>query len=204
MPVVGQGRVRRLGVVAPRVRRAVEAAAGGQLPLCLGGQRLAGPCRVALRRLRRRRAPPDGRRGRPASRTVPRGVASWRRASRSTTARRGAGRPVRWCAVKTSDPGCEVLGGRAWEVRRVEWALGDRDVAGVRDERGEVAIGDLAAVDPEAARLRPGGPATPRDSARPSPSGTSPPRSRCPSSGTARLIVPRSARSRASRRPGRS
>ncbi len=149
MPVVGEPLAGRFRLVAPDVGRRLEAAASRPLPLGLGRQRLAGPGRVRLRVLERdvddrlvlapgeRAVRPVGahpacpRRPRPPLVDVPQvdGAGGHREDERA---------------------GDEVLGRRARKVRRVERPLGDRDVAGVLDEHGELTVRRLEPVDPEA------------------------------------------------------
>jgi hypothetical protein len=116
--------------------------------------RLAAPCRPmprSVRRLRGRRGPRDGRRGCAARRPGPRGGASTRRGTMSTIGRGLAQVDGAGGAGEHERSRHEVLGAGPGRVGRVQRALGDGDVSGLRHERGEVAVGDLQAVDPESA-----------------------------------------------------
>ena len=132
VPGVGHDPTVRPGLVPPRERRALEAAAGGVLPLGLGRQVGAGP-------RRRRRGRPRARRGRPGgpgrrltelpgpSGLRPAGagvqVHHWLRWRRSTG-------PAR--RREHQRPRLEVLRRCAGEVRRVERPLRDGHVARCR------------------------------------------------------------------------
>ena len=149
VPVVRQPLPRTLRFVAPHEGGTVEAAASRPFPLRLGRQCLARPSRRRPQRPRRRRARP--------------GWSAWPSSELpgpSGCAPRGAWRPppplVEVAQVDGTGghrehhrPGHEVLRRSAGEVGRVERSLGDRHVAGRRDELVELAVGHLEAVDPE-------------------------------------------------------
>ena len=134
VPVVRQPLPRTLRFVAPHEGGTVEAAAGRPFPLHLGRQCLARPCGVGLSVL---------------VGDVHDGWSAWPSSELpgpSGCAPRGAWRPppplVEVAQVDRTGghrehhrPGHEVLRWGAGEVGRVERTLGDRHVAGRRDER---------------------------------------------------------------------
>ena len=143
-PLPGRARARR-----PRCRSRRPARRARRAPT---RPRSAAPCRPRSRtprRPRRRRARPGGPRGPRCDAAGPVRVPPPRaRRPRPPLAHvpqvdRAAGRREH---ERARD---EVLGRRAREVGRVERPLGDRDVAGRLDERGELRVRDLVPVDPE-------------------------------------------------------
>jgi hypothetical protein len=149
VPVVRQPLAWSLGLAAPDVSRPLEPATGGVLPFGLRRQRLPRPGRVRLgvlvcdvdnrvvlaavdRALGSVGVPPAGaRRPRPPLVEMPQidGPRRHREHER---------------------PGHQVLSRCSRKVGRVERPFGDRHVAGVVDEVGELPVLHLKAIDPEA------------------------------------------------------
>jgi hypothetical protein len=154
LPGVGHRLAPRGRVVAPGERRAVEAAAGGELPFGLGWELLARPRGVGV-----------GVLGRDVGdRVLVEAVQGAARAARVAPVRaRGVAPPLGHVAQAHRAPGrvehqrAGVQQGRVGVrvLGRVERALGHRDVAGRLREAAELGHRDRAGVDPEGVDLDP-------------------------------------------------
>jgi len=138
----------------PAERRAVQAAAGGELPLGFGGQRLAGPRGVGGSVLERDMH----------HRLAVAAFDAARRTFRVAPVRVGQIGPAAVDVVhvhatggheERRRTGREQGGIGAGIVGRIERALGDGAVAGGVDEGGELGVGDRVFVHPEAADRHP-------------------------------------------------